>query len=348
MATRVLESKDSYTIGWIAALEIEHAAAVAMLDEEHGKPLDFVKPSNDPNSYAWCRMGVHNIVIAVLPAGMYGQTQATATATHMVSSFPQIRLGLMVGIAGGIPRPDDEVDIRLGDVIVSQPSGTNGGVAQYDVGKATAGGKFELRGFLSAPPLALLKAVAHLKSKHERRDSQIPEMIRDMLTKNGDMAKARPGRPSYAYQGKEHDRLFKPEYSHQVGKTCKTCDTSQEIPRDEREQLDPAIHYGLIASGNAVIKDAAARDEVLERLGPECLCVETEAAGLLNNFPCLVVRGICDYADSHKNDRWQRYAAAVAAAYAKELLGVLDGGDVEATKTAKEVLDQGMSAAGGS
>jgi nucleoside phosphorylase len=209
MATRNLENKDSYTVGWIAALEIEHAAAVAMLDEEHGKPLDFVKPSNDPNTYAWGRIGVHNIVIAGLPAGMYGQIEATATASHMISSFPQIRLGLMVGIAGGIPRPDDEVDIRLGDVVVSQPSGTKGGVAQYDVGKATADGKFELRGFLNAPPLALLKAVAHLKSQHERRDSKIPETIRDMLTKNGNMAKPRPG-PATPTKGRSTTGFLSP------------------------------------------------------------------------------------------------------------------------------------------
>jgi hypothetical protein len=45
-----------------------------------------------------------------------------------------------------------------------------------------------------------------------------------------------------------------------------------------------------------------------------------EAAGLMDGFPCLVIRGICDYADSHKSKNWQRYSAAAAAAYAKELL----------------------------
>lgn len=43
----------------------------------------------------------------------------------------------------------------------------------------------------------------------------------------------------------------------------------------------------------------------------------------MDSFPCLVIRGICDYADSHKNKIWQPYAAAVAAAYAKELLLVI-------------------------
>ncbi len=86
------------------------------------------------------RIGVHNIVIASLPPGMYGQIPATAVAKDMVTSFPHIRAGLMVGIGGGIPQPEKEIDIRLGDVVVSEPSGQNGGVAHYDVGKATASG----------------------------------------------------------------------------------------------------------------------------------------------------------------------------------------------------------------
>ena len=44
-----------------------------------------------------------------------------------------------------------------------------------------------------------------------------------------------------------------------------------------------------------------------------------EAAGL-DDFQCLVIRGICDYADSHKNKIWQPHAAAAATAYAKDLL----------------------------
>ena len=46
-----------------------------------------------------------------------------------------------------------------------------------------------------------------------------------------------------------------------------------------------------------------------------------EAAGLMNTkFPCIVIRGISDYADSHKNEVWMEYAAATAALYARDLL----------------------------
>jgi hypothetical protein len=68
-----------------------------------------------------------------------------------------------------------------------------------------------------------------------------------------------------------------------------------------------------------------------------------EAAGLMNNFPCIVIRGICDYADSHKNDRWQRYAAATAAAYAKELLAFVPIQDLQTTRKAIEMLEDSES-----
>ena len=61
------------------------------------------------------------------------------------------------------------------------------------------------------------------------------------------------------------------------------------------------------------------------RYGTGCrlLCFEIEVASLTNDFLCVVIRGIYDYVDSHKNKRWQGYAAATAAAYAKELLSVI-------------------------
>ena len=68
------------------------------------------------------------------------------------------------------------------------------------------------------------------------------------------------------------------------------------------------------------------------------LCFEMEAAGLMNSFPCLVVRGICDYADSHKNKRWQGYAAGAAAAYAKEVLSVIPPAEVADTHTVDEAI----------
>lgn len=49
------------------------------------------------------------------------------SAGSMVSSLPHIRLGLMVGIGAGIPRLSENIDIRLGDIAVSHPTGTGSG-----------------------------------------------------------------------------------------------------------------------------------------------------------------------------------------------------------------------------
>ncbi|KAH6951881.1 hypothetical protein DER45DRAFT_587553 [Fusarium avenaceum] len=89
---------------------------------------------------------------------------------------------------------------------------------------------------------------------------------------------------------------------------CESCDQQQLAPRDPRQTLDPVIHYGRIASGNQLSRELGS------------ICFEMEAAGLMHSFSCLVIRGICDYSDSHKNKNWQEYAALGAAAYAKELL----------------------------
>jgi nucleoside phosphorylase len=255
----------------------------------------------------------------------------------MLSSFPQIRFGLMVGIGAAIPRPEEGWDIRLGDIVVSQPDGRSGGVIQYDLGKAKPGG-FERKGILNMPSEALLKTLAKLQAIHDLQASGIPKFLREMIKNYPEMAKTKSRRAAYMHQGQENDRLFASSYAHTGGSGCKRCDPAQVVDRDDRESNEPQIHYGVIASGNTVVKDAKFRDSIVEDAGEECICIEMEAAGLMNSFPCLVIRGICDYADSHKNDRWQPYAAATAAAYAKEFLGVLPGDDVANTTKAADIV----------
>lgn len=111
------------------------------------------------------------------------------------------------------------------------------------------------------------------------------------------------------------------------------------ISRNDRCSDEPEIHYGVIASGNQLVKDATVRDQIARDCGDECICLDMEAAGLMNSFPCLVIRGVCDYAESHKNDPWQKYAAVTAAAYAKEFLKIIPSEDLQKTRTAVDVLD---------
>ncbi|KAF7134067.1 hypothetical protein CNMCM5793_005696 [Aspergillus hiratsukae] len=322
-ARKSLKSPDLYTVGWIAALPIELAAATAMLDEEHEKPWNFIQSHQDTNIYTWGRIGEHNVVITSLAAGVYGTISAATTASSMLASFPHIRIGLLVGIGAGVARPEEGRDIRLGDIAVSQPQGSNGGVIQYDLYKVKPGNQRESRAFLNRPPEVLLKALARLQAEHERKPSRVPEFLAQMGRDNPKMVKQRAG---YVHQGVEHDRLFK------------ATEPYEEIKREPRESTEPEIHYGTIASGNTLFKDAIHRDKILEDIRQECICFEMEAAGLMNTFPCIVIRGICDYADVHKSDRWQRYAAATAAAYTKELLSYIPTQDLQRTQKALDIL----------
>ena len=134
------------------------------------------------------------------------------------------------------------------------------------------------------------------------------------------------------------DLLFKAAYNHERGATCDQCSVESRQPRPGREGgAEVTVHYGTIASGNQVMKDAAERDRVSAELGG-VLCFEMEAAGLMNSFSCLVIRGISDYADTHKNYKWQAYGAGTAAAYAKELLSVITAVNVIETRRAEEAM----------
>jgi len=276
-----------------------------MLDEKHE---ELERDYDDENLYSLGSVAGHNVVIVCLPAGRIGNNPAVAVAMQMRATFKEIRFGLMVGIGGGVPSA--EGDIRLGDVVVSQPHQTFGGVVQYDAGKTTPSG-FERTGSLHSPPQILLAAVSTVRanklldksklSKHISKLHRIPEFQRD---------KAGP------------DVLFEAAYDHEGGQACERCNTDKQEARQPREREGVRVHYGTIASGNQVMRDGRTRDRLSSELGG-VLCFEMEAAGLMNNFPCLVIRGICDYADSHKNKKWQPYAAGTAAAYAKELLSVI-------------------------
>lgn len=305
----------------MCALPVELAAAQEMLDAEHETPP--YNNTHDTNLYSCGRVGGHNVVIACLPEGQTGTNSAAAVATQMKSTFSSTRFGLMVGIGGGVP--SEEADVRLGDVVVSKPYDTHPGVVQYDSGKATESG-FKRTGVLQMPPIVLLNAVANLQAMRLRGKGRLLEYLSKLVSL-----------PQFSRETAGDDLLFEAEYDHMGGATCGMCSTERTISRETRVQEIVVVHHGTIASGNQLMRSATERERVSAELGG-VLCFEMEAAGLMNTFPCLVVRGICDYADSHKNKRWQAYAAATAAAYAKEVLSVIPPAEVAKTHTMDEAI----------
>lgn len=415
-----LSTHRMYTIGWIAALDKELTAALAMLDETHQQPEDFDQNNKDTNNYSWGRIGGHNVVIASLGAGTYGLVSAATTANYMATSLPHLRFGLMVGIGAGVPavkknndhsEVDSAKDIRLGDVVVSQPINGHGGVIQYDLGKQKEN-EFKRVGALAPPPRVLLTALNTLKANQRLEGPKVPAILANAIQRRPKLGETRRNDSAFIHQGTHNDRLFESTSAHipsddsrtsitpiavsrlfgtracqglqlawawiwylisffftsspdvrrdatkqqlvqantcevlmcqatNETKSCPRCE--KEVYRPSRPTQDPEVHYGTIASGNLVIKDGTFRDQLSERLETEVYCYEMEAAALMNDFPCLVIRGICDYADSHKNDRWQNYAAIVAAAYAKELLGTINPRNVERADKMEQIM-KGLTA----
>ncbi|KAL9048621.1 MAG: hypothetical protein Q9162_007629 [Coniocarpon cinnabarinum] len=328
---------EDFTIGWICALDTEFVAASALLDEEY--PNVWAVSKNDENSYKLGRLGQHRVVIAVLPGGEYGLSSATAVARDMAHTFTNLRFGLMVGIGGGAPT--SKHPIRLGDVVVSQPSDGHGGVFQYGISKAVQDQEFQQIGHLDQPPRVLRAAVNRLKGEHQLDGHRIHQTLACALERRPRLAK-KFGRPP-----QEMDVLYDSEVTHPHdtdGDCSQLCGSTYTnvILRDHRtsNEGNPSIFYGLIASANTLMKDAKTRDELAKKMN--VLCFEMEAFGLMNSFPCLVIRGICDYSDTHKNKTWQGYASMTAAAYAKELLSRIAPEDVQLTRQYAEVLKESL------
>lgn len=272
-------------------------AARAVLDEVH---VPLPQQKNDTNAYILGSIGCHNIAIACLPTNEYGTNNAVNVLTNLTRTFTSIYLSLMVGIGGGVPSED--FDIRLGDIVV----GTR--VVQHDLGKITEGGQIQ---HIAVPrTLAHLigKALSLLQAEHQSLSSRIPLILEERFREY----------PAYA-RPTTADRLFSSSYRHNSrAPTCDKCSPSALVRRSDRSTNNPYIYYGTIASGNQVIKSSTVRDKVAQ--GLNAICFEMEAAGLNDICPSLSVRGICDYSDSHKSKEWQEYAAATAAAFAREFV----------------------------
>ncbi|RPA77628.1 purine and uridine phosphorylase [Ascobolus immersus RN42] len=315
---------EEYTVAWICALSIELEAARLMLEKEHGRCKH--KSRADNNTYVLGELYGHKVVIIVLPS--IGTASAATSATQIRFSFKNVEFAFLVGISGGLPGYGSDgrfTDIRLGDVIVASPEGIEGGVIQYDRGTSYGGRspdrQFLRKGRLPNPPRIFESAIRTIQSQ-EKHIKLLDVIEKKLEEKFADPEHRRLFRP----QGK--DLLFRADYNHRVnvveGKPCEKaqCDTSKIVPRQPRKDRNPVVHYGTIACGNTVIRDAEMRDRIKADLN--ALCVEMEAAGvLLSELPCQVIRGVCDYTDTHKNDNWQSYAAIAAAAYASIVLSVM-------------------------
>ncbi|CEL03058.1 hypothetical protein ASPCAL04216 [Aspergillus calidoustus] len=311
-------TRSGFDIVVICALTLEADAVGAALDviwdNDDDPAPPFLKAPHDPNTYCTGAIGRHNVVLAYMP-GM-GKVNAALVAANCRLSFPNIRLALVVGVCGVAPyTPGGSEEILLGDVIIST------GVVQYDIGRRLPDGfhrKDTLLDTLGRPNLEIRGLLAKLQGIEERRQlgAAMSTCLEDLQTKPP---------LSAGYPGAIYDVLFEATYLHAGEKmSCEEsgCDGTlvQRKRLEYRTSSDPpGVHFGLVASGDTVVKCGADRDRLAATEG--VIAFEMESAGVWDLFPCVVIKGACDYADSHKSKVWQRYAAATAAACLKVFLG---------------------------
>jgi nucleoside phosphorylase len=305
-------SRRNFEIVLICALPLEADAVEAVFDhhwdDDGGPPFD--KFSGDPNTYSTGTIGRHNVVLAHMP-GM-GKANAAFVAANCRASFPNIRLAIIVGICGCAPQTPDGEEIVLGDVIISD------GVIQHDLGRQMPERfvrKNTLLDSLGRPDFGIRGLLSKLRNLRGR------QRLQDRMTDYLAVMQQEPGLAAH-YPGVKHDILFEPTYRHTGdGELCDECGCDGPlVPRNRLSQdsPQPAVHFGLIASGDIVLKSGEGRDAISRSEG--AIGFEMESAGVWDSLPCVVIKGACDYADSHKVKLWQRYAAATAAACMKAVL----------------------------
>ncbi|KAF5717120.1 hypothetical protein FMUND_5938 [Fusarium mundagurra] len=334
------EKRDDFEVAIICTLTLEADAVITLFDhhwEDDG--FSYGKARGDPNAYSIGVIGQHNVVLAHLP-GM-GKVSAGNIAAFCHMSFPNIKLALLAGICGGAPYDNKgKSQIYLGDVVIST------GIVQYDFGRRFPD-KFEIKDSLNDIPGRPNLEIRNLLSKlmttreSERLQTESWKYLNELC---------QDAKKPTIFPGRSKDLLFPVEYrhKHQDSPACTTCascyhgsdpvcdialtssceqmgcDTSQCLQRDNREgdELHPLVHFGAFATGDTVMKSAKDRDHITKQT--QALGFEMESVGVWEVFPCVVIKSVCDYADSHKSKDWQPYAAACAASYAKGFLRYWD------------------------
>ncbi|KAF3396402.1 hypothetical protein F1880_006927 [Penicillium rolfsii] len=330
--------RSQFSIAIFCALPLEADAVGELFEETFGEEFrNQRKAVGDDNTYTLGKIMHHNVVLVHM-AGM-GKGAASQAASSLRSSFPEIRLALLVGICGGVPSYlGAKNDLILGDVVISD------GIVQYDFGRLfpdtfLSKARPEISGSKIRGLLAKLKGLRG-EERIETKLSQHLKVLQHTL-----------GPKRAGYPGMDTDELFQSGYRHKhqdpaACDICRTCTlgtdpiceearslTCQQlgcqkgllIPRKRLQEASasdcpptPKVHFGFVGSGDTVMKSGQHRDHIASQ--HDLIAFEMEASGVWDILPCLVIKGVCDYADSHKNKVWQHYAAATAASCMKAVL----------------------------
>lgn len=324
-------TRDDFEIAIICALPLEASAVLCTFDKHWDKSLyTYGKEPKDPNSYSPGVISGRNVILAHPPG--IGKATAASVAAACAMSFKQVKLALVVGVCGGVPIKTNKEEILLGDVIISK------GVVQYDFGRQFSDHfrrKMDVEDLLGRPNAQISSLLAKLETKTHRKSLQYK--IADIL--------AQLGSDGPFYPEDDQDKLFRSTYRHKHHDSgyCAICDNCEQNTdsvcdvalesiceetacndtelvhrRRQNQKNKPLVHIGLFASGDSVVKSGVHRDKIAKEAN--IIAFEMEGAGVWDRFPCVIIKGVCDYADSHKNKLWQEYAATTAAACTKAFI----------------------------
>ncbi|OLN96972.1 Nephrocystin-3-like protein 2 [Colletotrichum chlorophyti] len=321
-------------IAVICALPREYDAVILAFDEIWNDVGDRRNPAlRQHNNHTLGRIGVHNVVLALLPN--MGKVGAANEAARLRSIYEGLEIAFLTGVCGGVPKPGTDDEILLGDVVIGKS------IVQYDFGRQYPGNftrkdtiddnlsrlNKDVRSFLA------IYETLHGRNRLQHRATEILEQVQRFAV-NSQIHRC------YDRPAAVDDILFEPNYLHRhqdksgcgcnefracneaINASCEElrCDTRYRVSRKRLESEKPElrIHVGRFGSGDTVMKSGEHRDRDAAKQG--IIAFEMEGAGVWEEIPCIIVKGVCDYADSHKNKSWQDFAAAIAASATKALI----------------------------
>lgn len=352
-------SRDEFEIAIVCTRALEYDAVCLLLDgfwDIDGDP--FGRARGDLNTYTTGYMGRYNIVVVLLCNS--GKATAAGTAASLRSSYPCIKLLLLTGICEGVPDANGE-ELLLGDVVISETviqydfnSPFNHTLKRRNTledrqGRANNNIRNFIANFKTEMGLRRLveKATLHLE--------QIQSLVSEAKYRQ------RHKGATYMYPGFETDILFESTHCHRHynSSQCVCADYNPEEDLhavcDEARNLDceqtgcglgtlkhrdrlhqksllekggnlkaaqiPSIFFGRFGSGDMAFNSGVHRDSLAKTHG--IIAFEMEGAGIWDELPCIIVKGVSDYGDGHKTRKWaewQNFAAATSASVARALI----------------------------
>ncbi|KID65988.1 NACHT and Ankyrin domain protein, partial [Metarhizium hybridum] len=304
-------SRDEFRVAIVCALLCEYDAVSLLFDNFYDLKRDhYGRAPGDQNTYHTGRIGPIDAVLVRLSE--MGKVTAASTTASLRSSFPGLELVVLTGICGGVPHAEAN-GIVLGDVILAKT------VVQYDLGSEYHNGfraKTAVHEGLGRPSRAIRNFLSAIQS--HRLMKSIMEDTVAFLKDLQEAAAAESWSSTYQYPGIEQDKLFEPTHLHKHQSDCEDCNNPDKFCDKAHHQTCDELECGRHGSGDRVIKSGQLRDIIAKK--HNLVAFEMEGAGVWDEIPCIIVKSVCDYADSHKNEEWQNYAAATAAAATKALL----------------------------